>query len=94
VASQIDAVARDGDLRTGLWHGHGVGVDHDLPVVTAGDETPLEPGMVLAVHPNYATADERYGASTVSTYVVTDEGPERLSGIPMEILPAQEGLDQ
>lgn len=88
VAREIDAVAVEGDLRTGLWHGHGVGVDHDAPVVTAGDDTPLVPGMVIAVHPNFSTADERFGASAVDTYLVTEAGPERLSAVPQQILRA------
>lgn len=88
IASEIDAVARAGELHAGLWHGHGVGVDHDGPVVTVGDDTPLAPGMVIAVHPNFSTADERFGASAVDTYLVTEAGPKRLSAIPQEILRA------
>jgi Xaa-Pro aminopeptidase len=81
-ARAIDAVAEAADLRSGIWHGHGVGVDHDSPVITAAEELPLEAGMVISVHPNFCTADERYGASAVDTYLVTETGPERLSAIP------------
>ena len=86
VARAIDAVAGAHDLHTGLWHGHGVGVDHDGPVITAADETPLAAGMVLAIHPNFSTADERFGASSVDTYVITDTGFRRLSAVPQEVL--------
>lgn len=83
VAEQL--AEREG-LHSGLWHGHGVGVDHDGPVIAASDETELREGMVLAVHPNYSTADERFGASVVDTYAIGPEGPRRLSAIPQEII--------
>jgi Xaa-Pro aminopeptidase len=86
VARAIDGVAAAHGLHAGLWHGHGVGIDHDGPVITAADETPLAPGMVLAVHPNFSTADERYGASAVDTYVITADGFRRLSAVPQEVL--------
>jgi Xaa-Pro aminopeptidase len=86
VGRAIDAVAAAHGLHAGLWHGHGVGIDHDGPVITAADETPLAPGMVLAVHPNFSTADERYGASAVDTYVITVDGFRRLSAVPQEVL--------
>jgi Xaa-Pro aminopeptidase len=86
VARAIDAVAARERLHSGLWHGHGVGVDHDSPVITAADDTPLAAGMVLAVHPNFSTADELHGSSTVDTYVITDDGARRLSCVPQRIL--------
>jgi Xaa-Pro aminopeptidase len=79
VAHAIDAVAEAAGLRVGIWHGHGVGVDHDPPVITAADATELVPGMVISVHPNFSTADERLGASVADTYVVGEGGSERLS---------------
>ncbi|MBS1880071.1 MAG: aminopeptidase P family protein [Actinobacteria bacterium] len=86
VARAIDAVAAAAEVGSGIWHGHGVGVDHDRPVITAGDETPLADGMVISVHPNFASADERFGASAVDTYAITEDGAERLSRIPHGIL--------
>lgn len=92
VARAIEDVARAGDLHSGLWHGHGVGVDHDAPVISVSDDTPLAAGMVISVHPNLSTADERAGASVVDTYLVTDGAPERFSRVPQQILrPALEG---
>jgi Xaa-Pro aminopeptidase len=81
-ARAIDAVADAAGLRSGIWHGHGVGVDHDGPVITAAEELPLEAGMTISVHPNFCSADERFGASAVDTYLVTEAGAERLSAIP------------
>jgi Xaa-Pro aminopeptidase len=85
VARVIDQRAAQHDLRSGIWHGHGVGVDHDPPVVTAGDTTPLVERMVLALHPNFSTRDEAAGASVADTYVVRDGEPERLSSVPQEL---------
>lgn len=91
VARAADELAAREGLHSGLWHGHGVGVDHDSPVITASDATRLEEGMVLAVHPNYCSADERFGASVVDTYAVGAGMPERLSEIPQQILSAGGG---
>lgn len=90
VAEAIDAVASEAGLLSGIWHGHGVGVDHDLPVITAADPLELAPGMVISVHPNFATPDERFGASAVDTYAITAAGAERLSAIPPGILRPEE----
>src|SRR5205823_14196745 len=85
VARAVDATAREGEYRSGIWHGHGVGVDHDLPVLTASDETLLRPSMAIAVHPNFATQDEEVGASVADTYLVRPTGPpRRLSTLPPE----------
>jgi Xaa-Pro aminopeptidase len=78
-ARAIDAIAvRDG-IRVGIWHGHGVGIDHDAPVITADDTTTLERDMVISLHPNFSTSDERLGASVADTYVVGEHAPRRLS---------------
>lgn len=80
-AQAIDDVAVRAGVRVGIWHGHGVGIDHDAPVITGDDGTPLEHGMVIALHPNFSTADERLGASVADTYVVGAGAPRRLSRI-------------
>lgn len=82
VARAVDRVARAGGYNSGIWHGHGVGVDHDVPVITAADRTPLQPTMAIAVHPNFADAAERVGASVADTYVITDGPARRLSTLP------------
>jgi Xaa-Pro aminopeptidase len=79
-----DVVERHG-LRSGIWHGHGVGIDHDAPVITASDPTPLVERMVVAIHPNFSAADESVGASVADTYIVREGDPERLSRIPREL---------
>ncbi len=87
-AGAIDDVAERAGIRVGIWHGHGVGVDHDAPVITAGDATPLERDMVIALHPNFSTADERLGASVADTYVIGAGAPRRLSRIDPGLLQA------
>ncbi len=90
VARAVERVAARHELRSGIWHGHGVGVDHDTPVIGATDQTALQAGMVLAVHPNFTTADEQHGASVVDTYEIAASGPQRLSSIPQRVLTPEE----
>jgi Xaa-Pro aminopeptidase len=78
-ARAIDEVASRAGVRVGIWHGHGVGVDHDAPVITADNAAVLERDMVISLHPNFSTADERLGASVADTYVVGTGAPRRLS---------------
>jgi Xaa-Pro aminopeptidase len=78
-ARAIDAIAARDGIRVGIWHGHGVGIDHDAPVITADDTTTLERDMVISLHPNFSTSDERLGASVADTYVVGEHAPRRLS---------------
>ncbi|MBP2365872.1 M24 family metallopeptidase [Pseudonocardia parietis] len=76
----------------GIWHGHGVGVDHDVPVIGTSDETRLTSGMVLALHPNLVDAAHEVGASVADTFIVTPEGPpERGSAHDQCILPIERG---
>ena len=86
VARAIDVIVARHDLRSGIWHGHGVGIDHDSPVITAADDTRLAERMVVSIHPNFSTADESSGASVADTYVVRNGDPERLSRLPRELL--------
>jgi Xaa-Pro aminopeptidase len=86
VARAVDEVAARHELRTGIWHGHGVGIDHDVPVITAADATPLVEGMVVSIHPNFSTADETCGASVADTYIVAGGAAERVSRVPRELL--------
>ncbi|WP_279387676.1 Xaa-Pro peptidase family protein [Natrarchaeobius chitinivorans] len=82
VAQAIEAVATEVDVETGIWHGHGVGVDHDQPVIGVNNDTTLEAGMVISVHPNFSDESSGIGASVADTYAITDDGYERLSSLP------------
>jgi Xaa-Pro aminopeptidase len=86
IAEAIEARAAAVGARSGIWHGHGVGIDHDLPVISRGEQRALTAGLVLSVHPNFSDASECFGASAADTYVVAGEGPaRRLSQIPQQI---------
>lgn len=84
-ARMIESFVAKYGFSSGIWHGHGVGIDHDLPVITAGDSTRLAERMVIALHPNFATPDASLGASVADTYIVRDGAPERLSRVPQEL---------
>jgi Xaa-Pro aminopeptidase len=64
-----------------LYVGHGIGIELDeLPVLT-GSDLALEPGMVFALEPKFVLPGS--GAIGIeNTWVVTDEGAERLTLAP------------
>lgn len=82
VAHAIEAETKAVDSHPGIWHGHGVGVDHDTPVITTGDQTPIVEGMSISVHPNLTDLDETVGASVAETFVVRSNGASSISQIP------------
>jgi Xaa-Pro aminopeptidase len=75
VALALTGAVRDEPVEFGIWHGHGVGVDHDVPVLSSEDSTPLVEGMALALHPNFVSSDGAVGASVADTYIVQADGP-------------------
>lgn len=77
VARALEGKVADSAVEFGIWHGHGVGVDHDIPVITSTDPTPLAAGMVLALHPNFTDAEATVGASVADTFIVQPVGPAR-----------------
>lgn len=76
----------------GIWHGHGVGIDHDVPVITRADHTVLTEGMVISIHPNLTDPSETVGASVADTYILGAEGPEAISRIPQRIRPIDRSI--
>ncbi|MDN7227894.1 M24 family metallopeptidase [Planococcus sp. N064] len=67
------------DVNMGIWHGHGIGVDHDLPILTDTDTSLFEEDMVISVHPNYSDKQEKYGVSIADVFIITKDGAESLS---------------
>jgi len=82
IADAINKQIAHLDVKMGIWHGHGVGVDHDIPVISDNGTDVIEEGMVLSVHPNFANAEEEFGASIADVFIVTKDGAESLSKLP------------
>jgi Xaa-Pro aminopeptidase len=76
VASEL--AKRDG-CHMGVWAGHGVGVDHDVPILGDHDPSPLEVGMVVAAHPHVVEQRTKTGAVFCEQYLITPEGSRRFS---------------
>ncbi len=65
--------------------GHGVGLDiHELPRLSANDQTVLKPGMVVTVEPGIYVP-EIGGVRIEDTVVVTEEGCQILTLLPKEL---------
>lgn len=86
VANIISKHTESLDVKMGIWHGHGIGVDHDLPILTDTDTSLIEEGMVISVHPNFSDGEEKFGASIADVFVITKDGAESLSSGEYEII--------
>jgi len=65
--------------------GHGVGLDIiERPFISLDDETPLKPGMVVAIHPVFTPHPEIFEACA-DMFVVTEGKARKLSKITPEI---------
>jgi Xaa-Pro aminopeptidase len=66
--------------------GHGVGLEIDeWPPISPDNPLLLEPGMVMAMEPKYLFPDEGF-VGVESTWVVTDDGLEKLNQFPDAIV--------
>ena len=71
--------------------GHSIGMTMiEFPKVGEGVETPLEPNMVLSVHPHVISDDGLSCLYMQETWLVTNGGGEPLSTVPMRIFDASE----
>jgi Xaa-Pro aminopeptidase len=84
VARKVIADAGHGD-HFGHGLGHGVGLEvHEAPRLSQRSEDVLESGEVVTVEPGvYVPA--QLGVRIEDLVVVTDDGPENLSGLPKEL---------
>ena len=66
--------------------GHGVGLELDeLPVLAAGIDIPLRPGMTIAVEPKIFFPGKG-GVGIENTYLITETGFENLTEFPQELI--------
>jgi Xaa-Pro aminopeptidase len=82
VQSAFRAAQREADkhgYHQGVWAGHGVGVDHDYPILGDDDASPFVPGMVVAVHPHLVDGKTKTGAVFCEQYAITADGARRFS---------------
>jgi Xaa-Pro aminopeptidase len=84
--AQIEEEIAQGGLTSGLWFGHGVGVDHDAPVIGRDVATLLAPGMVIALHPHLVDEASGLGASLCDTFLIGQTGAKKLSRLPRDFV--------
>lgn len=72
-------------VNAGIWHGHGVGIDHDSPIIREDSDAVIEPGMVISVHPNFSNQEETIGASIADVFLIHDDHAESLSKLSYDI---------
>ncbi len=65
--------------------GHGIGLDLvEQPIISAKNNSPLQPGMMFAVEPKINFINE-FGAGIESVFVITETGCRMISRIPKKI---------
>lgn len=86
VARIISSIAGDAGFKTGVWSGHGMGIDLGDGIGIFEDSTlALEEGMVITVHPHIISADGKEGLLLGDTYVITRDGARNLSQTKCEL---------
>jgi Xaa-Pro aminopeptidase len=66
--------------------GHGLGLGHyEEPFITPENDTPLQPGMVLAVEAPYYVAG-RFGLNVENNVLVTENGHEILDDLSLDLM--------
>ncbi len=80
IARIINSKARDAGFRTGVWSGHGMGMDLGDGIGIFEDSTlELKDGMVITIHPHIMSQDGKEGLLLGDTYVVHENGAQNLS---------------
>jgi methionyl aminopeptidase len=86
VARIISSEARDAGFKTGVWSGHGMGMDLGDGIGMFEDSTlELKEGMVITVHPHILSGDGKEGLLLGDTYVITRDGAWNLSRTTCEL---------
>jgi len=81
----------DRGFHLGHVTGHSIGMTMiEFPKIGEADETVLESGMVLSMHPHAISADGQACLYMQDTWLVTDEGGVPLAGLQMKIYDGSE----
>jgi Xaa-Pro dipeptidase len=81
----------DRGFHLGHVTGHSIGMTMiEWPKVGETDETPLQAGMVLSMHPHAIAQDGKSCLYMQDTWLVTDDGGVPLAGLPMKIFDGTE----
>jgi Xaa-Pro aminopeptidase len=80
VARIISSEARNAGFKTGVWSGHGMGMDLGDGIGIFEDSTlELKEGMIITVHPHILTEDGKEGLLLGDTFVIGQNGARNLS---------------
>jgi Xaa-Pro dipeptidase len=86
VARIISSVARNAGFKTGVWSGHGMGMDLGDGIGIFEDSTlEVKEGMVITVHPHIITENGKEGLLLGDTFVVGQNGARNLSRTQCEL---------
>lgn len=86
IARIISSQAQSAGFRTGVWSGHGMGLDLGDGIGIFEDSTlELKDGMVITVHPHIMSQDGKEGLLLGDTYVVREKGVHNFSQTPCEL---------
>lgn len=82
----MDAVIGNSPYRRGLHMGHAQGLDiFEKPLVSANDETVMQPGMIMVFHPHVELPGGG-GVWVGDTFLVTGNGNSRLNRSSRELI--------
>jgi Xaa-Pro aminopeptidase len=85
-AAPVKQVGLAAGLNLGVWSGHGIGLDViEPPSIVSDDDTVLEEGMAISVHPHVLNKDKNNGGHIGDVYIVRDGGGEPLSRMKHEL---------
>jgi Xaa-Pro dipeptidase len=86
VARIISSEARNAGFKTGVWSGHGMGMDLGDGIGIFEDSTlELKEGTVITVHPHILTEDGKEGLLLGDTFVIGRHGARNLSRTVCEL---------
>ena len=86
IARIIASEARNAGFKTGVWSGHGMGMDLGDGIGIFEDSTlEVKEGMVITVHPHIITGDGKEGLLLGDTFVVGQHGALNLSRTECEL---------